>query len=272
MLCACSKSESGQQEEPFVPVTPPPVFGMMFDAAEIKGMQMSCYMFNTAWKSDASGLDGHYKYSVKQYGEKFRNYKLVGIYVGVDRGGNGLSNDTTKIAKDINNLVWDWYYSKTDFMMEEWNKRNTTDGWPLFFTAYINGNVQLSCDKGLFGQLPGEDLSPHFKVWPANIGCLPIGREKPEMLYGCEDHEQLQSGVPMPDFFKKDTWMQFGYLIGFMDEPTERYDEITFTLTFPASLEHVREFVTSKYKGENAPMRVTDTTFTASFKAKFNWE
>ena len=57
-----------------------------------------------------------------------------------------------------------------------------------------------------------------------------------------------------------------------MEEPTERYDELTFTLTFPASLEHVRDFVTSAYIGENALMQVTDTTYTASFTAQFCWE
>ena len=66
--------------------------------------------------------------------------------------------------------------------------------------------------------------------------------------------------------------LKYCYLIKNLEEPTERYEEVTFTLTIPASLEHVRDYVTSAYEGENAPMKVTDATYTASFTVKFNWE
>lgn len=200
----------------------------------------------------------------------FADYSSVKIYAVFDKHGNGLANDTTQAAIDINNLVRDWYRQRTDFILEQY-KQSTRPGWPIFFTAYINGGVQLTCDKVLFGQQPGEDLSHHFKVTPPYY-FLPVGREQPQVQYNFEDENQLIAGIRMTDFFTKDSWMHFSYLIRFMEEPTERYDELTFTLKFPASLEHVSDFVTSAYIGENAPMQVTDTTYTASFTAQFSWE
>jgi len=50
-----------------------------------------------------------------------------------------------------------------------------------------------------------------------------------------------------------------------------RYDELTFTLTFPTTREHIHDYAINMYNGENKPMKLTDDTYTASFKAKFKW-
>lgn len=271
LLSACNKDENEQSHDIILDAEQPPHEGTMMDAAYITKLELYIMDEEILW---LSGFDIPAVY-VKDYMRKnreplFSDYSSVKMYAVFEKNGNGIPNDTSQIAKDINDLVYDWFFSKTDFIMEQYRQSDIPSQWPLFFTSYVNGDVQLTCDKVLFGQQPGEDLSQHFKVTPQNY-YLPAGREQPRVQYSFENQKQLLSGVPMADFFTKDSWMQRDYLIRFMEEPTERYDELTFTLTFPASLEHVREFCTSKYKGENAPMRVTDTTYTASFTAKFNW-
>jgi len=273
LLCACNKDEKEQipENQHINAFNPPRMNGL--DAAYLLKIEMYCMEYKRNWVNGGEALTSQYNEYASRYGDKFTDYKTLGIYVGTYKAGNGIANAYTTSERYINDMVMDWFDRRVDFMREEWERNGDPTGcWPTFYTAYVNGDVRLTCDKVLFGQQPGEDLSGHCKVRPSDIGCLPIGRENPKFLYGYNDHKLLETGVPMTDFFKKDTWVQFAYLIGFMEEPTERYDDLTFTLTLPTSVEHVREFCTSKYEGKNAPMRVTDTTFTASFKAKFNWE
>ena len=275
LLCACSKDEQEQSSDIILNSTQPPIKGMMIDAACLTKLQLFCMEREVLFLSGFNIPAMYYNnYTRKQKEPLFANYSSVKMYAVFDKNGNGFISDTTQIAKTINDWVYDWYCRRTEFILEQYNKKQSSENprvWPTFFTSYVNGDVQLTCDKVLFGQQPGENLSQHFTVTPPYY-FLPVGRDTPKVQYGFTDSDQLRAGVRMPDFFTKDSWMQFSYLIKFIEEPTEQYDEITFTLTFPASLEHVREFVTSKYKGENAPMRVTDATFTASFTAKFNWE
>lgn len=270
LLFSCNKDEKEEGREGGKNFIDMPLEGLMVDAGEIAELQL--YGLQKTIFISGFDIPAVYRDEVKDKGELvFPDYQSIRLYAWFVRHGYGLIEDSAKATKIIR-MERDYYYHKTDFILEQYNKLQTPVEWPLLFTAYVNGDVTLTCDKTFFGQEPGENLSQHFRVSPA-YGCVPIGRgENPEMLYSFNDIEKLFTGICMTDFFKKDSWMQYGYMIKFIDEPTERYDEITFTLTFPASLEHVREFVTSKYKGENAPMRVTDTTFTASFKAKFNWE
>ena len=275
LLCACDKDEKDQDNIRHFDAQNVPETGMMLDAACITKLQLFCMETEVLFLSGFN-IPAMYNnnYTRKQKEPLFANYSSVKMYAVFDKNGNGFANDSAQVARTINDLVFDWYCRRTDFILEQYNKEVSYENpieWPTFFTSYVNGDVQLTCDKVLFGQQPGENLNKHFMVTPPYY-FLPVGRETPNVQYGFTDSDQLRAGVRMPDFFTNDSWMQFSYLIRFIDEPTERYDEITFTMTFPASLEHVREFVTSKYKGENAPMRVTDTTFTASFKAKFKWE
>lgn len=272
LLCACNKDENEQKEVRNYDSYNPPHEGMMMDAAYITKLELYIMDKEILW------LSGFYipavylnEYTRKDREPLFSDFSSVKMYAVFEKSGNGIPNDTSQIAKNINNLVYDWFFSKTDFILEQYRQSQIPSEWPVFFTSYINEGVQLTCDKVLFGQQPGEDLSQHFKVTPPYY-YLPVGREQPGVQYSFVDEDTLRAGVPMPDFFTKDSWMQSAYLIRFIDEPSERYDNLTFTIKFPASLEHVREFCTSKYEGKNAPMRVTDTTFTASFKAKFNWD
>jgi len=265
LLCACNKDANEQ-----LPNDPAGYYlsseGLMMDGQSIKELEL--YII----EREITNLSGFNipafytnEYTYKQKEPVFADYSSVKIYAIFEHQGSIFVNDTT-----FNHLIVDWYNRRTDFILAQYRQRTAPMEWPLFFTSYVNGDVQLTCDKVLFGHQPGEDLSQHFKVTPP-YNYLPVGREQPRVQYSFDNRKQLLSGVPMADFFTKDSWMQSAYLIRFIDEPSERYDDLTFTLTFPASLEHVKEFCTSKYKGENAPMKVTDTTYTASFTAKFNW-
>ena len=272
LLFSCNKDEKEEGREGGENAMDMPLEGLMMDAGEIAELQL--YGLQKAVYMSGFDIPAVYRDEVKDKGELvFPDYQSIRLYAWFVRHGYGLIEDSAKATK-ILRMERDYYYHKTDFILEQYNKLyqlQTPVEWPLLFTAYVNGDVTLTCNKTLFGKDSGKNLSQHFMVSPAYC-CVPIGRgENSEMLYSFNDIEKLSTGICMTDFFKKDSWMQSAYLIRFIDKPTERYDELTFTLTFPASLEHVREFCTSKYKGENAPMRVTDTTYTASFTAKFNW-
>ena len=273
LLCACNKDENEEGREDGGNAMNMPVEGLMIDAGEIAGLQL--YGLQKAVYMSGFDIPAVYRDEVKDKGELvFPDYQSIRLYAWFATGGYGLIEDTAKATK-ILRMERDYYYHKTDFILEQYYnyyKLQRPVEWPLLFTAYVNGDVTLTCNKTLFEQEPGENLSQHFKVTPAYC-CVPTGRgENPEMLYSFNDIEKLSTGICMTDFFKKDSWMHYCYMIKFIDEPTERYDDITFTLTFPTTREHIRDYAINLYNGENKPMKLTDDTFTASFNAKFNWE
>jgi hypothetical protein len=57
-----------------------------------------------------------------------------------------------------------------------------------------------------------------------------------------------------------------------LEEPEEKYENLTFKITFPASIEHACEYVTSVYEGKTETLRITDETFTDECSIKFDWK
>ena len=269
LLLSCSKDEKEEGREDGENFIDMPLEGLMIDAGEITELKL--YGLKNAVNMSGFDIPAIYRDEVKDKGELvFPDYQSIRLYAWFVRHGYELIEDSAKATKIIR-MERDYYYRKTDFILEQYYKLQTSVEWPLLFTAYVNGDVTLTCDKILFGLEPGKNLSEHFMVSPA-YGCVPIGRgENPEMLYSFNDIEKLSTGICMTDFFKKDSWMQYGYMIKFKDKPSEQYSDITFTLTLPTSREHIRDYAINMYNGENKPMKLTDDTYTASFKAKFKW-
>lgn len=269
LLLSCNKDEKEEGKN----FNDMPLEGLMMDAGEISELQL--YGLKKAVSMSGFDIPAVYRDEVKDKGKLvFPDYQSIRLYAWFIRHGYALIEDSAKSTKIIR-MERDYYYHRTNFILEQYkifNQRQTLTEWPLLLTAYVNGDVTLTCDKTLFGQEPGEDLSQHFIVSPT-YGCVPIGRgDNPEMLYSFNDIEKLFTGICMTDFFKKDSWMQYGYMIKFADKPSEQYSDITFTLTFPTTREHIRDYAINMYNGENKPMKLTDDVYTASFKAEFNWE
>ena len=138
--------------------------------------------------------------------------------------------------------------------------------WPMFLTGYVNGDVTIYCDKPLFSQQPGTDLGKFFKI-SSGLDCLPIGREEPTMLFKFGEEMPQR----MSDFLQKDTWLGHHYMIELLEEPDEKYDEITFTLSFPITIERTGEYLSNIKKGNEAEIKTSDISHVKQLVVKFDW-
>jgi hypothetical protein len=127
--------------------------------------------------------------------------------------------------------------------------------WPSLFTAYINGDITISCDKKLFGKEPGEDISQYFNVY-GTANCVPIGRENPTVLYNFEEEKPKA----ISELMQKDTWLQRYFYFYFREIPEEKYDTLTFKITIPITREHYTRYFYSICLKEYEPLKVTNDT------------
>jgi hypothetical protein len=132
---------------------------------------------------------------------------------------------------------------------------NYLDKWPYLYTAYINGDITISCDKKLFGKEPGEDISQYFNVY-GTANCVPIGRKNPTVLYNFEEEKPKA----ISELMQKDTWLQRYFYFYFREIPEEKYDTLTFKITIPITREHYTRYFYSICLGENEPLKVTNDT------------
>ena len=217
--------------------------------------------------------------TLKSYTDFYLQLELNGTDVSFQ------SNDYEEMATVLN-LQKNYCLAKSSFMLEEYKKyqkeTNSLMEWPLFLTAYVSGEVSITCDKVLFGEEPGTKLNKHFSVnryysifdmfiENAGYSCLPIGIENPSMLYNFGE----KIPYDMDEFFVKGTWLQPQYYLQFKynDTPTERYDDITLTLSFPMIREFVTEYAVAIHRGKvmEAP-RLLENVYEAKCKIKFEWE
>jgi hypothetical protein len=170
----------------------------------------------------------------------------------------------------ISLLENEYYIEKSSFIYEDFKRYNEGSrqaGWPSYFTAYINGEVTITCDKTLYGEQPGTNLSSHFYIY-ASSECMPVGVEEPKLLY----HFGEEIPTTMSDFFVEGSWFQYLYILSLIGEPDERYEELTLSITIPLTVEHVRDYVAAKYKGANIEPILTKSVFESDCLIKFNWE
>lgn len=169
------------------------------------------------------------------------------------------------VAKDVDA----YYKQRTAFIYSEYLSHfdKALNGWTVFLNAYINGKVCVTCDKVLFGEEAGTDLSKYFRIY-SEAYCMPVGIENPKLLYNFGDE------MPefMCDFFPAEAWFQDSYTIEFASVPEEKYDELTFTLNLPLKIDYVRSYFSAKYRGEeNAELQRKDKVFIPKCTVKFNW-
>lgn len=169
----------------------------------------------------------------------------------------------------LGSLETQYYNNKSAFILEAYNKRleSTHAAWPALFTAYTNGEVSITCDKSLYGEEPGTNLCKYFRIKSENE-CLPVGIENPKLLYDYGD----EIPTNMAEYFVEGAWLQPEYFLEFADEPANRYDELTLTLTMPMTIEHVYESIVAKYKGKEFDSKFTDNTFKVECKILFAWD
>ena len=118
-----------------------------------------------------------------------------------------------------------------------------------------------------YGLATKDDIEEFVEY--ARSRCLPIGIENPRMLYNFGD----DIPTDMDKFFVKGTWLQPKYYLQFKELPTERFDELTLTVTFPMIREHVWDYAVAKYRGEDiTTAKLTEDVYKAECPIKFEWE
>ena len=176
------------------------------------------------------------------------------------------SNDSAEM-KSIYKIEYECEQERSQFIVESYNNYEGIRGWPVLFTAYLNGDLSITCDKVLFGEQPGTNLSSYFTV-SSKSDCVPVGIENPQILY--DFGEEIPREVPK--LFVKGTWLQPDYWLDFLEPPVEKYEELTLYLSLPMIKEHLRYVAVSKYRGTEYKPRFSESVFNTKCTIRFNWK
>ena len=235
--------------------------GTLLDGGEISDISLYCIENNKSM----IGKQWYEYYPATKTVSDYSSFKLIlmlnrnaPIYVAND------IDERASIAK----IEYEYVKEKSQFIYENYKKYKESNParWPDLFTSYINGELSITCDKVLFGEQPGTNLSLYFTV-SAESPCIPIGIENPKLLY--EFGEELP--VEVQKLFAKGTWLQPEYFLQFAKLPSEKYEDLTLHVTLPMIIEHVRDIAVSKYKGINLDNKYSESVFKTDCLIKFNW-
>lgn len=240
----------------------PSLVGLLLDGGPISDISLYCLENKMPVGQQELWYDYYAKTkTVPDYGSFYLRLML-------NRNGYNYTNSDYNVMSIISDMEHECERKKSSFIVEKYNdyvQKDMTE-WPTLFTAYLNGEVIITCDKVLFGEQPGTNLSSFFSVF-AESRCIPIGIENPKILYGFG--EEIPTKVP--EFFVKETWLQPKYDLRFSEQPTEKYEELTLYITLPLMREHIRNIVVSEYKGLNLT-KVSESVLKSECLIKFNWE
>lgn len=240
----------------------PSEYGYLMDGGNISQIKLTCITKNEK------------EYGDNQNSKALSNYSEMRFWVEIVKVSQPLSSDVeARLA--IAKLQEEYESKKSSFILEDYYRymkdEYQTDkkyGWPDFFTAYTDGDVVISCDKTLFGELPGTNLSKYFKILAPDMGCLPIGIENPRLR--CKFGDEIPTNMVV--FFENETWLQPKYYLELESQPSEKYDNLTFYLSIPMIREHLWEYASAKYKGTGNVSNFSKADFKAQCLVNFNWK
>lgn len=244
-LAACDKDEDNEPVKEVPSLAP---IGLMGDGGLISGIKLSRNVDTPI--GDYSSL--HLRVEVETI-NKYQPHP----------------DDTEKMKEyyAVKNLTDDYYMEKTKFIRQDYQEYEDRFSWPAFCTAYVNGEVSITCDKPLFGLEAGKNLSQHFKI-VTSANCLPVGIEEPSLLYHFGD--KLPDN--MAEFFPMHAWVLYDYWLTPASVPEEEYEELTFKFTFPMIAEYSFKYHLSKYRGIDEELGRKEEVFQAECLVKFNWK
>ena len=267
-LMACQNDDSGDVVEEgyfLIPV------GTLADGGQISGIKLYCIEYDSSKRGD------YYSHSYEEKIKTVKDYSEFYFWLNITEDDLELdswikNNTTLDERNDILNLGGAYWLEKTSFMIEAFRSNKELDHrlWPVFFTAYVNGEVSITCDKTLYGEAPGTNLSQYFEVTPTSnyIDCLPVGIENPRLLYSFG--EKLPTA--MDQYFVNEAWFLRSYVLRLKDVPSEKHDNLTLRLSFPMTIEHIWDYFVAPYKGVEYPDRFTEEVFTAECRINFDWD
>lgn len=197
----------------------------------------------------------------------YTDFKLCAL---IYRNGGSYKSDDANEMFAIAEIEKAYEKEKSSFILDAYKefKQKQAVGWPTLFTAYVDGEVSITCDKKLYGEAPGTNLNKYFSVIYENE-CIPFGVENPKLLYNFGD----ELPTNMEELFVKESWLQPKYLLQFSSQPSEKYEELTLHLSMPILREHSQDYVVAKYKGTplSSP-RYTESVFESDCLIKFEWK
>lgn len=233
--------------------------GMLLDGGAISNIDLYC-MEN---KRTTFG---------EQWWEYYPKTKIVSDYSSfwlmlmLHRNAGVYTPNNIEEMRSIGILKADYEKERSLFIYESYTKKHAQQ-WPALFTAYLNGELSITCDKILFGEQPGTNLISYFTVTPTTP-CIPIGIENPKFLYDFGEEIPTEA----PKLFIKETWLQSEYHLRFAKQPSEKYEDLTLHVSFPMIREHIDNIAVSKYKGTELVNMFSEVVFTADCTIKFNWD
>lgn len=258
--CEKNNVEGVIEEEPYWRIiSNDDPFGLMFDGGYIHHLKMQMPLNNDA-------------YDPYNANSPFNDYSVMTLEYVFNS-----SFSHSKLTEKEGLSTRDWYrfidstyvYFKTKTKsLQDAHKKSIKEGthypWIKFYTAYINGEVKITCDKTLFGKEKGENLAQFFDVVSYQL-YMPHGIENPTLTY------MLDKNVPktVDKLLTEETWLEPSCVIKFDSIPEEKYNELTFRITIPIKMEHTYEYVMDKFKGREAELKTSEKTFYAEYKARF---
>ena len=238
--------------------------GMIINGGQISGISLYCL------KNRYCPV-GETWYDYCKRVKTMPNYESFHLRLILNMNAGRYVTDDREEMYQIEQNEHEYLKEKSRFILDSYNnyKENHSGGleWPTLFTAYVNGEVTITCDKVLFGKKPGEDLGQYFSV-KSRTNCLPAGIENPILLY--------DFGEEIPTEWSKlfvfGSWLQPEYRLVFAEQPDEKYEEITLSVSFPMIIENYRNMAVDKYRGKEEGIKLTKHVHKSECLIRFNWE
>ena len=208
------------------------------------------------------------------YGETISSYSELEMELDIRRSSKSSPLINPSNYDKINELQKEYILAKSAFIQDRYDNAIKTLGfgawnhqWPNLYTAYVNGEVTITCDKPLFGEEPGTNLSKYFRVIPRN-SCMPVGVAEPYLLYDFGD------SIPtnINELFAKEAWLHYIYNLFFEELPSEQYKDLTLRVSIPMLLECYEDYVVAEYIGQPLESKYREATFSRDLKINFDWK
>jgi hypothetical protein len=262
-MISCSNNDD---DDNLLDSPPEEIEGLVLDGEELTDVSLFCLV-----KGDTSAKAPWFNYYPKV--KTVKDYSSIQFNVWIHQGGSSYRTSDYQRMNDIRQLEIAYDKQKSAFILEDYKDYNrkyaptSIASWPTYYMACFNGEVTLTCDKTLFGEAPGANLSKYFTII-AESECMPVGLENPTLRYRFGD----TLPTIMADLLVDGSWVQAGYFLEFAEQPTEKHDELTLTLTTPMTLERVGAYVEAQYDGKELDSLYTSVVFKSDCLIKFDWE
>lgn len=236
--------------------------GMLLDGGEISDISLYCIENNKS-------MIGEQWYEYYPKTKTVTDYDSFKLYLILNRNASVYTSDNKEEMASIGKIESEYQKERSTFISVSYRKyrQNNDIDWPVLFTAFVNGDLTITCDKLLFGEQPGTNLLSYFTVF-SDSPCVPMGIEDPQFLYNFGEDRPTDASK----LFQKESWLQPEYHLEFSKQPSEKYEELTFSISLPMTIEHTRDIAVSKYRGQEVSQKYTEAVYTSKCQIKFNWK